>query len=119
MSEIPERIEREMFEIRNRMAPDVSDLRNHVDPKVVGNQVKNNLQLRIQRYRNRVTSNLETKQKDFTTSVRSQIDLASEAGKKRDPSLLTGAVKSDPRPMAVLAVGLAAVLLVVRRIGKD
>ena len=35
MSEIPERIEREMFEIRSRMAPDVRDLRQHVDPKVV------------------------------------------------------------------------------------
>ena len=118
MSEIPERIEREMFEIRNRMAPDVTDLRNHVDPKVVGNQVKNNLQLRIQGFRNRLTSNARNRQQEFTTSLRRQIDLAGEAGRKRDPGPLTDAVKSDPLPMVALAVVLAVTLVVVRRAGR-
>ena len=119
MSEIPERIEREMFEIRNRMGPDVTDLRNHVDPKVLGNQAKNNLQLRIQGLRNRITSNTKTRQQEFMTSLRRQIDLAKEAGEKRDPGPLTDAVKSDPLPMVALAIVLAAALVVVRRVGKE
>ena len=47
MSEIPERIEREMFEIRSRMAPDVQDLRQHVNPKVVSKQVSTKIRDRI------------------------------------------------------------------------
>ena len=35
MSELPERIEREMFEIRSRMAPDVRDLKKHAEPQVI------------------------------------------------------------------------------------
>ena len=33
MSEIPERIEREMFEIRSQMSPDMVDLRKHIEPR--------------------------------------------------------------------------------------
>jgi hypothetical protein len=47
VSEIPERIEREMFEIRSRMAPDVRDLRQHVDPKVVSKQLGARIKERI------------------------------------------------------------------------
>ena len=118
MSEIPERIEREMFEIRNRMGPDVTDLRDHINPKVVGNRVKNNLQLRVQGLKNRVTSDAKTRRQEFMTSLQRQIDLAKEAGEKRDPGPLTDAVKSDPLPMVALAVVLAVALVVVRRAGR-
>ncbi|MBA2375511.1 MAG: DUF3618 domain-containing protein, partial [Rubrobacter sp.] len=46
MSEIPERIEREMFEIRNRMAPDVKDLRKHTEPQAIGKQVGDKVKTR-------------------------------------------------------------------------
>ena len=47
MSEIPERIEREMFEIRSRMAPDVTDLKKHVDPSAVGKKVSKRIKERV------------------------------------------------------------------------
>ncbi len=37
---IPGRIERKMSEIRNRMQPDVTDLRKHVESQLVTKQVK-------------------------------------------------------------------------------
>jgi hypothetical protein len=40
MSETPERIEREMFEIRSRMSPDMTDLRKHIEAQIVAERVK-------------------------------------------------------------------------------
>jgi osmotically-inducible protein OsmY len=113
--EIPERIEREMFEIRSRMAPDVTDLRKHVEPQVVAEQVKQTLRQRLQDAVDRLKANLKAKQQEFVDSAKRQLNLAREAGEKRDPTPLTEAVKSDPRPLALLAVLLVVTLLTVRK----
>jgi hypothetical protein len=111
VNEIPERIEREMFEIRSRMAPDVRDLRQHVDPKVVGKQVST-------RIRDRVKGALTRAGRSLLDSAKRQADLAREAGRKRNPSAFTDAVKSDPRPLILLALALAATLMAARRISN-
>lgn len=112
MSEIPERIEREMFEIRSRMAPDVVDLKQHVSPKAVSQRVTTRL-------KNRVRSTLTRFVGGLKDSARQQARMAQEAGRKRDPAMLTDAVKRDPRPLIVLAVALAATLFTVRRINGN
>ena len=111
MSEIPERIEREMFEIRSRMAPDVRDLRQHVDPKVVSKQVSTRIKDRIRGALARVGGGL-------FDSARRQADAVREAGRKRNPSAFADAVKSDPRPLIVLAIALAVTLMAARRISN-
>jgi hypothetical protein len=111
VSEIPERIEREMFEIRSRMAPDVRDLRQHVNPKVMGKQVSTKL-------RDRVKGALSRAGKSLLDSARRQANLVGEAGRKRNPTALTDAVKSDPRPLILLAITLAATLMAVRKISN-
>jgi len=111
VSETPERIEREMFEIRSRMAPDVRDLRQHVNPKVVGKQVSTKL-------RDRVKGALSRAGKSLLDSAKRQANLVGEAGRKRNPSALTDAVKSDPRPLILLAITLAATLMAARRISN-
>ncbi len=121
MNEIPERIEREMFEIRSRMAPDVHDLKQHVSPKVIGEQVKQTARQRVRDTVNRVKSTLRGKQQGLTDSAKRQINSAREAGRKRDPSAFTDFVKSDPKPLALLAVVLVITLLMARKIsnGRD
>ena len=120
MSEAPERIEREMFEIRNRMSSDVADLRKHVEPQVVAEQVKQTVRQRLQEAFVRLKANLKAKQREFLgsflNSASRQLSLAREAGEKRDPSPLTDAVRSDPRPLVLLAVLLAVTLLMARKI---
>ena len=111
MSEIPERIEREMFEIRSRMAPDVRDLRQHVDPKVVSKQLGT-------RIKERIRGTLTGLGKGLLDSARRQVDAVREAGSKGNPSAFTDAVKSDPRPMILLAVALAATLMAARKISN-
>jgi hypothetical protein len=111
VSEIPERIEREMFEIRSRMAPDVRDLRQHVDPKVVSKQLGTRIKERI---RERLTG----LGKGLLDSAGRQVDAIREAGRKRNPSAFTDAVKSDPRPMILLAVVLAATMMAARKISN-
>jgi F0F1-type ATP synthase membrane subunit b/b' len=131
MSEkIPERIEREMFEIRSRMEPDVVDLKKHVEPQVVAERVKKTARERfedlkqkarerIQEALGRLRSNLEARSQELLDSGRGQLKLAEKAGKERDPAPFTDAVKSDPRPLAILAVLLAIVLLTLRRATRD
>ena len=111
MSEIPERIEREMFEIRSRMAPDVRDLRQHVDPKVVSKQLG-------ARIKERVRGALTGAGRSFLDSARRQAESIREAGRKRNPSAFADAVKSDPRPMILLALVLAATLMTARKISN-
>ncbi len=107
MSEIPERIEREMFEIRSRMAADVRDLRQHVDPKVVTRQL-------TARIKERIRGTLAGAASGLLDSARRQVD----AGRKGNPSAFTDAVKSDPRPLILLAVALAATLMAARKISN-
>ncbi len=111
MNEIPERIEREMFEIRSRMAPDVRDLRQHVDPKVVTKQLST-------RIKERLRGALTSAGNSLLDSARRQVDAIREAGQNGNPSAFTDAVKRDPRPMIVLAVALAATLMAARKISN-
>lgn len=114
MSEIPERLEREMFEIRSRMAPDVRDLKKHTEPQVLGKQVG-------AKVKERVKGALTRLARSIADSARRQALMAREAGRKRNPAPFTDAVKSDPRPMILLAVLLAVTLLTARKIsnGRD
>jgi hypothetical protein len=114
MNEIPERIEREMFEIRSRMAPDVQDLRKHVEPQAVTKKLTARIKDRI---RNALSGTLG----GLVDSAKRQVDSAREAGRKRDPSAFTDSVKSDPKPMALLAVMLVITLVMARKIsnGRD
>ncbi len=115
MSETPERIEREMFEIRSGMTSDMTDLRKHIEPQVVTERVKQTVRQRLQEGVARIKANLKAKQQEFLDSVMYQLSLAREAGEKRDPSPLTDAVKSDPRPLVLLAILLAVTLLMTRK----
>jgi hypothetical protein len=115
VSQTPERIEREMFEIRSRMSPDVTDLRKHVEPQVVAEKVKRTVRQRIKDAVARVKASLRAKGQEFVDSAKRQISLAREAGEKRDPTPFTDAVRSDPRPLALLAILLAITLLTARK----
>jgi uncharacterized protein DUF3618 len=115
MSEAPERIEREMFEIRSDMASDMTDLRKHVDPQVVAEQVRQNIRQRLQEVIIRIKATLRAKRQEFFDSAKHQLSLAREAGEKRDPGPLTDAVKSDPRPFALLVIVLTITLLMARK----
>ena len=120
MSETPERIEREMFEIRSGMASDMTDLRMHVEPQVVAEvvaeRVKRTVRQRLQEAVVRIKANLKAKQQEFLDSAKNQLSLARQAGEKRDPGPLTDAVKSDPRPLALLAIVLTITLLMARKV---
>ncbi|AHY47999.1 Protein of unknown function (DUF3618) [Rubrobacter radiotolerans] len=109
MSEIPERIEREMYEIRNRMSPDVRDLKKHTEPKVIGKQVGDTVKAKAKAALSRFG-------KSLSDSAKRQLNLAREAGRSRNPTPFTDAVKSDPRPMVVLAVVLTFTLLALRKL---
>ena len=70
MSETPERIEQEMFEIRSRMSPDMADLRKHIEPQVVAEQVKQTLRQRLLQAADRGKANLKAKQQDLAYSAK-------------------------------------------------
>src|SRR5215210_6919799 len=111
MSEIPERIEREMFEIRSRMAPDVRDLKKHTEPPVIAKRVSTRAKERLKDAAIRFGKSLKE-------SASRQAKMIGEAGRKRTPTPLTDAVKSDPRPLILLALSLAVTLMAVRRISN-
>jgi hypothetical protein len=116
MSETPERIEREMFEIRANMAPDMADLRKHVEPQAIAEQVKKTVRQRLQEAANRVKANLKAKQQEIVDSAKRQMNLARKVGENGDTAPLTDAVRSDPRPLILLAIALAVTLLTVRKV---
>jgi hypothetical protein len=120
MSETPERIEREMFEIRSGMASDMTDFRKQIEPQVIAEQVKKTVRQRLQEAFFRLKANLQatlkTKQQEILDSAKHQLSLAREAGENRDPAPLTEAVKSDPRPLVLVAIVLAVTLFMVRKI---
>jgi hypothetical protein len=111
MNEIPERIEREMFEIRSRMAPDVRDLKKHVEPQAVTKKL-------TARIKDRIRSAVSGTGRGLIESAKRQVDSAREAGRKRDPSAFTDSVKSDPKPLALLAVVLVITLMMARKISN-
>ena len=116
MSETPERIEREMVEIRARMAPDLTDLRKHMEPQVVAEQVKRTVRQRLHEAVNRVKANLRAKQQELIDSAKRQVSLARKVPENGDTAPLTDAVKSDPRPLILLAVLLVVTLLTARKL---
>ena len=116
MSETPERIEREMFEIRARMSPDMTDLRKHMEPQVVAEQVKRTVRQRLHEAVNRVKANLRAKQQELIDSAKRQVSLARKVPENGDTAPLTDAVKSDPRPLILLAVLLVVTLLTARKL---
>ena len=116
MSETPERIEREMFEIRAQMAPNMTDLRQHVEPQVIAEQVKRTVRQRLQDAVNRLKANLRAKQQELIDSAKGQMNLARKAGENGDTAPLTDAVRSDPRPLILLAVAVTVTLLTVRKV---
>jgi hypothetical protein len=116
VSEQPERIEREMFEIRARMSPDMTDLRQHIEPQVVAEQVKQTVRQRLQDVVNRVKANLKARQQELVDSAKRQVSLARKVPENGDTAPLTDAVKSDPRPLIILAILLAVTLLTARKL---
>ena len=76
MSETPERIEREMFEIRRGMSADMEDLRQHVESHVVAEQVKRSVGQRFRQAAERGKANLKAKQQDLADSAKSSLSLA-------------------------------------------
>ena len=116
MSETPERIEREMFEIRSRMSPDVTDLRKHIEPQVVAEQVKQTVRQRLRQAVNRVKANLKVKRQEFVSSAKRQLSLARKVPENGNTTPLTDAVKSDPRPLVLLATLLAVTFLMARKV---
>ena len=112
----PERIEREMFEIRTQMEPDARDLAKHVQPQVISEQVKQTVRQRVQDATQRVKDNLKARGQELVNSGKRQANLARKAGESRDTAPLTDAVRSDPRPMVLLAVVLTLVLMMARKI---
>ncbi len=116
MSETPERIEREMFEIRSRMSPDMTDLRKHIEPQVVAEQVKQTVRQRLRQAVDRVKANLKAKQQELVDSAKRQLSLARKVPENGDTTPLTDAVKSDPRPLVLLVIMLAITLLMTRKV---
>jgi hypothetical protein len=111
MSEIPERIEREMFEIRSRLGPDVRDLKKHVEPQEIAKRTST-------RIRDQVKGALRRFGRSLRDSASRQAKLLGEAGRNGDPAPLTDAVKSDPRPLILLTISLAVTLMAVRKISN-
>ena len=116
MSETPERIEREMFEIRSRMSPDMTDLRKHIEPQVIAEQVKGTIRQRLRDVVSRVKANLEARRQEFVDSGKRQLSLARKAREDRDTTPFTEAVRSDPRPLVLLTILLAITLFAARKI---
>ncbi len=116
MSETPERIEREMFEIRSRMSPDMADLRKHIEPQVVAEQVKQTVRQRLRQAVDRAKANLNAKRQELVDSFNRQLSLARKVPKNGDTAPLTEAVKSDPRPLILLAILLTGTLLMARKV---
>src|SRR5215213_11381887 len=116
MSETPERIEREMFEIRSRMSPDMADLRKHIEPQVVAEQVKQTVRQRLRQAVDRAKANLNAKRRELVVSFNRQLSLARKVPKNGNTAPLTEAVKSDPRPLFLLAILLTGTLLMARKV---
>ena len=112
----PERIEREMFEIRSQMEPDAKDLAKHVQPQVVAEQVKGTVRQRIHGTTEGVKANLKARQQELVDSAKRQVNLLHRAGETGETAPFEDAVRTDPRPMVLLAVVLALALLMVRKV---
>lgn len=111
----PEHIEREMFEIRTRLDPDMSDLRKHLQPAVIADQAKKTVRERIKAVLDRGKGRLQNQQREIKDSAEFQYSLARRATQDHDTAPLSDAVRSDPRPLVLLAVALTVLLTLTRR----
>ena len=114
-----EDIEKEMAEIRSRMASNLTDLRQHAEPRTVKAQVKQNLRERLQGVLDPAKTTLKRQQTGGLQPTEKQADLGGEAGKepeRRSLSRVARADREDPRPPAALSVLGTAIGLAVRRI---
>ena len=75
MSETPERIEREMFEIRRRMSTDVQDLRQHIESHVIAEQARRSVGQHLRQAAERGKANVKAKQEDLADSAKSSLSL--------------------------------------------
>ena len=75
MSETPERIEREMFEIRSRMSSDMNELREHIHSQIVAEQVKQTIRQRLLQAADRGKENLKAKQEGLAYSAKGPLSL--------------------------------------------
>lgn len=89
------------------MAPDVRDLKQHVAPQVVSKKL-------VARVKGRISN----AGKSLVASVKRQASMVGEAGRKKSPAPLTDAVKSDPRPLVLLAVSLVITLMMARKLSN-
>ena len=95
-----------------RMAPDVRDLRTARRPQVVAKKVSTKV-------RDSDTGGpLPARAGASSTPPSGRRTLVGEAGRKRNPAALTDAVKSDPRPLVLLAIALAVTLMTARKISN-
>jgi hypothetical protein len=114
-----EDIEKEMAEIRSRMAYNLADLRQHAEPRTVKAQVKQTLRERLQGVLDPAKKTaLKRQRTGALQSTEEQADLVREAGRepeRRALSRVARAVREDPRPPAALSVLGTAIGLAVRR----
>jgi hypothetical protein len=76
MNETPERIEREMFEIRSRMASEINDLRKRLESRIVAEQVRQTIRQRLSQLADHGKANLKAKQQDLAYSAKRSLSLA-------------------------------------------
>lgn len=105
-----------MFEIRSSMEPDAKDLAQHVQPQVVAEQVKTTIRQRVQNTTQSAKTNLKARGQELVDSAKRQASMVRKAGESKDPAPFTDAVRSDPRPMVLLAIVLALTLMMVRKV---
>lgn len=109
----PEHIEREMFEIRTRLDPEIRDLGKHLQPAAIAGQAKQRVRDRVEAVLNRAKGRLQEEQRGLQDSAEFQYSLARKASQDRDAAPLTDAVRNDPRPLVLLAVALTLLLTVL------
>jgi hypothetical protein len=83
VSEIQERIEREMFEIRSRMSSDMKDLREHLEFQIVAQQAKQTIRQRLRQAAEHGKANLTAKQQDLAYSAKRPLSLVCKISKGR------------------------------------
>ncbi|TCJ20557.1 hypothetical protein E0L93_01675 [Rubrobacter taiwanensis] len=113
-----DRLELEIANVRNRMQPDVARLREQTRPDAIKEKVRQALRERLRALGESLKAQLERQKEETVLAAGRQVELLQEAREKGDASKVQEAVKSDPRPMIVLAVALAVVLFVLRRLGR-
>ena len=112
----PEYIERQMFEIRTRVDPDMQDLKKHLQPKVIADQAKNTARERAQKISTQLKNRLKDQRRELQDSAEFQYSLARKASRDGDTAPLTDAVRNDPRPAIALAAALVTLLVLAKRI---